>query len=110
MNTLVEHLIDVCKRNRTKTDPANITYFLEELDDKTIIELLHSKKEVVFNLKSGLIDVDEESIPAGLTIKVKDYDIQGLNLSEIQQDEYGPYYLHIFKRKNNDWQEKRDYI
>ena len=98
MNALIEHLRDVCKRNRIEPEPTALITFLEEMDEEAIIEILNSKDTVEISLKYGLVDVDIESMPPGLTIHIKDYDIQPEQGADIKKDENGEYFLHEFHR------------
>jgi hypothetical protein len=61
MNTLIEHLKEVCRRNGVKIDYANIVSFLESMDDESIIEILNSQDTVEATLKYGLIDINTDT-------------------------------------------------
>lgn len=97
-NALIEHLREVCKRNRIDPEPAALMTFLEEMDEESIIEILNSKDTLNITLKYGLIDVDVDTMPPGLTVKVKDYDVQPEEGTTIEKDENGIFFLHEFHR------------
>jgi hypothetical protein len=98
MNILVEHLRKVCKRNRMEISPETLITFLEEMDEESIIEILNSKDTLDITVRYGLIDVNVESMPPGLKVLVKDYDIQPEPGSDVHKDELGVYFLHEFHR------------
>lgn len=98
MNLLIEHLRNVCKRSRIDPEPAALVMFLEEMDDESIVEILNSKDTLDITLKYGLIDVDIDSMPPGLTVKVKDYDVQPEEGTILEKDAMGEFFIHEFHR------------
>ena len=100
MNKLLDHLREVCKRNRMEPSPEAITTILEELDDIAVIEIINEKNTVDMTLKYGFLEVESLDIPPGLTLKVKDYDIQPDEGTSVQSDALGPFIVYEFRRQD----------
>lgn len=96
-NTLIEHLRNVCHRNRLAPNPITMLDFLSEMDDESIIEIINGKITLDITIKYGLIDVDINTMPPGLVVKIKDYDVQP-EPGTVEEDEDGPFFIHEFQR------------
>ena len=96
-NTLLEHLINVCHRNRLAPTVINMMDILADMDDESIMEVINSKDTLDITIKYGIVDVDVNTMPPGLMVKIKDYDVQP-EVRNTEEDVDGPFFIHEFQR------------
>lgn len=59
-----------------------------------------TKKRIIVIVNSGVVDIDETTIPEGVEVEVIDYDVQNCPISDLDEDAFGRKYLReIWTRK-----------
>ena len=96
-NILIEHLRNVCHRNRIAPTQINMLDVLHDMNEESIIEIINGKEVLDITIKYGIVDIDTDKMPPGLTVKIKDYDVQP-EIGSTEEDNEGPYFIHEFQR------------